>query len=240
MSKKKRFYKEGERVFVKPLKKKGIVKKLNIDNEEGIYTALVKVGEEVMYFELHEIDKLRTFEKQQNKKVTVLWAKTKENAVIPSRNLEDGAYDIYACIPEGEKIVVPPVREATKATLIPTGIASSIPYDYRFNCKSERGSVGKHNLLMLSGLIDSGYRGEWFLNIAPLGKSLTVTSEEQYKGLKPFYSEKLDTIIYPTTTAIAQAKLELSPVSVDVEIPYEELKAIPSIRGVGKLGSSNK
>ena len=47
-------------------------------------------------------------------------------------------------------------------------------------------------------------------------------------------------IIYPYSKAIAQAEVCEVPVMNQYEVSYEELKAIPSNRGTGALGSSGK
>ena len=49
------------------------------------------------------------------KKQQLLFAKTKEGAIIPSKREEDGAFDIYACFEEEYMIIKP---HETK--LIPT------------------------------------------------------------------------------------------------------------------------
>ena len=50
----------------------------------------------------------------------------------------------------------------------------------------------------------------------------------------------IESFVYPYSKAIAQALVIPVP-SVNVEeIPYEELQNIPSERGIGALGSSNK
>ena len=55
------------------------------------------------------------------------------------------------------------------------------------------------------------------------------------------FKENLETaMFYPDTKAIAQLILHEVPVVDTKEISYEELKAIPSERGNGKLGSSGK
>lgn len=55
------------------------------------------------------------------------------------------------------------------------------------------------------------------------------------------FEENLETaMFYPDTKAIAQLVLHEVPVVDIKEISYEELKAIPSERGNGKLGSSGK
>ena len=47
-------------------------------------------------------------------------------------------------------------------------------------------------------------------------------------------------IVYPYSKAIAQAEVCEVPVMNQYEVSYEELKAIPSERGTGALGSSGK
>lgn len=51
---------------------------------------------------------------------------------------------------------------------------------------------------------------------------------------------KVNAIIYPYEKAIAQAEICEVPVMTQREISYEELKQIPSKRGLGSLGSSRK
>ena len=52
--------------------------------------------------------------------------------------------------------------------------------------------------------------------------------------------ENKDAIIYPYTKAIAQALVIPVPKTEVEEISYEELMKIPSERGMGMIGSSNK
>ena len=52
--------------------------------------------------------------------------------------------------------------------------------------------------------------------------------------------EVLNSIVYPYSKAIVQALIAPVPNVNREEISYEDLKAIPSERGLGKLGSSNK
>ena len=49
--------------------------------------------------------------------------------------------------------------------LIPTGIFTSIPEGYYANIKSRSGLAAKAQLLATEGVIDSGYTGEWFVNL---------------------------------------------------------------------------
>ena len=64
-------------------------------------------------------------ERQKMDNRTIYFAKVKEDAIIPSKREEDGAFDIYACFEEDFMIIAP---HETK--LIPTGIASAFSSDY--------------------------------------------------------------------------------------------------------------
>ena len=55
----------------------------------------------------------------------IYFAKVKPEAIIPSKRVEDGAFDIYACFEEDYMTIEP---HETK--LIPTGIASACDTDY--------------------------------------------------------------------------------------------------------------
>lgn len=76
-------------------------------------------------------------------------------------------------------------------------------------------------------------------------KCLIISENEKYliEDCKFIFLEDVeydDVIIYPYSKAIAQAEVCEVPVMNQYEIPYEELKAIPSKRGTGALGSSGK
>lgn len=93
---------------------------------------------------------------------TIKFAKVRENAIIPSKDVENAGYDIYGIF-EGnndENRIVKP--HTTK--LIPTGIACALPSKYYFQVE-ERGSTGSKGIKKSAGVIDSGYRGEIFIAI---------------------------------------------------------------------------
>ena len=173
--------------------------------------------------------------------VEVKFAKIRPEAIIPSKLDEDMGFDIYACFEE-DYIAIKP--HETK--LIPTGIASSCDSEYGFVLR-ERGSTGSKGIALRAGVIDSGYRNEWFVGLTnTTDKVLFISKLEEEETFKDYYLIDKDVlfitddIVYPYTKAIAQALLVPVPkVTVD-EIPYEELIEIPSERGMGKLGSSNK
>ncbi len=170
----------------------------------------------------------------------IYFAKVKENAKIPSKKAEDAGYDIYANFEEDFFVI-----EAFSTKGVPTGIASAFSKKYYVQIE-ERGSTGKLGIKKSSGVIDSGYRGEWFImtynaNNKPLIISKTPIDElsETLEINGKTYS-KAEAIIYPYTKAICQAVLHEVP-SVEVkEISFEELQTISSERGATCLGASGK
>lgn len=159
----------------------------------------------------------------------IKFAKVKENAIIPTKRDEDAGFDLYACFDE-DYIIINPLE--TK--LIPTGIAVAIPTDYYFQIE-ERGSTGSKGIKKSAGVIDSGYRNEIFVAITNCNnKPLIITKETDTANLKDDY------IVYPYNKAISQMLLHKAHSLETEEISYEELKSIPSERGLGSLGSSGK
>jgi len=162
------------------------------------------------------------------KKDELLFAKVREDAKIPSKRDEDGCYDIYACFDDDFIIIKP--REIK---LIPTGIASCFSSKCRLSIR-ERGSTGSIGMSVRAGQIDSGYRNEIFVAINNTSNKDIVIK----KGItdKVEYNDRIE---YPYIKAIAQAALEFVPDIIVKEVNYEELKNIPSDRGMGCLGSTN-
>lgn len=185
-----------------------------------------------------------------------LLAQLREDAVIPSKRLEDAGYDVYACFEEEYMVIEP-----GETKLVPTGIASAL-HPSKCVILQERGSTGSIALKKGAGIIDSGYRNEWFVALTNCSNLSIVISkipeEEILERLKGEYLVDKDGTthwmisddsqfgmrklfkLYPYTKAIAQAIVTEVPVMEVKEISYEELKAIPSERGMGALGSSGK
>ena len=160
----------------------------------------------------------------------IYWAKVKENGKIPTKRLEDAGYDLYPCFEEDYIVLKPHTT-----TMIPTGIASSIPTGFEFQIE-ERGSSGSKGIKYSAGVFDSGYRGEWIL-LATNTNSVPVYIAKD--------TAKIDVtdnpIIYPYSKALFQAVLINTNNHVTTqEITYEQLLSIPSERGAGRLGSSGK
>lgn len=166
-------------------------------------------------------------------RTAIKFAKTNPNAIIPTKRLEDAGYDIYACFDE-EEMEIPPHT----TVMIPTGIASACDTDFCFVLK-ERGSTGSIGMAQRCGIIDSGYRNEWFVPITNTNDKPIIISKDCAKNdTKTHEFEAF--IYYPYTKAICQALVIPVPENDVEEYTYEELKAIPSARGNGRLGSSGK
>lgn len=158
----------------------------------------------------------------------IKFAAVREDAVIPTKRDEDAGFDVYANFDE-DYIEIPPHT----TVMIPSGIASAVPVGYMFELK-ERGSTGTKGIGQRSGVIDSGYRGEWIVPLTNHNSKTLVIAK---------FPEDFDenyVIVYPYTKAIAQALLrEVPDLPVEV-VSYDELLKISSERGCGKLGSSGK
>ena len=167
----------------------------------------------------------------------IYFAKVRPDAKIPTREVWNAGVDIYPCFDE-EYMVIPP----HSTVLVPTGIASAIPVDYYIQIY-ERGSSGSNGIKYSAGVIDSSYRGEWFLATTNTNdKPVLITKLDLEQMDKPI-RELIENayIVYPYTKALFQGVVH----SVHNELEREEiscdaLKAIPSERGAGKLGSSGK
>ncbi len=163
----------------------------------------------------------------------LLWAKVKEDAIIPSKREEDAGYDLYPCFEEDYMVI-----DSLQTKLVPLGVASAFDAEFVMILK-ERGSTGVKGISQRSGVIDSGYRGEYMAPVTNVNDKPVVIIK---KGtLDTWSQEKKDAyIVYPYEKAICQGVLVRMPQLESEEISYEELKKIESLRSTGKLGSSGK
>lgn len=231
-------FKINDKVWVKPLKQAGKIYTFNRDMKTVKVEIIVNFNKETSErttkletVNLSDLVKYREKRTRKNpKKDKLFWAKVKPNAIIPTKRLEDGCYDIYACVDQDEIVIEP--HEIVE---IPTGIASAFSHKYRLDFQRERGSTGSIGLVPRCGQIDSGYRGEIFLKMQNVtNKTIIISKTAKVKV------EVDNQIFYPMNKAICQAALEIVPKVEEKEISYEELLKIPSERGTGKLGSSGK
>lgn len=193
----------------------------------------------------------------------LLFAKVRPSAIIPTKDDENAGYDIYANFEE-DYMVIPP--HSTK--LVPTGIATAVSDKYYLQVH-ERGSTGSKGMKYGAGVVDSSYRGEVFVCINNINSVEIIISKLTLDELVNKYGrvdddidgryvfldfgkgefehaylvdprDEYTAIIYPYNKAIAQLIVHEVPKMDVKEIGYEELKAIPSKRGDGALGSSGK
>ena len=175
------------------------------------------------------LDKQRRVLMYQVKENQLLFAKTRPNAIIPTKRDEDGCYDIYACFDEKEMTIEPFTNK-----LIDSGIATAFDKKWRLAIR-ERGSNSKSGLITMSGQVDSGYRGSIFVSLYNANSVPVIITKEATELVKTENYIKV-----PYSKAIAQFAMEEVPVLEEKEIDYEILKTIASERGTGVLGSSGK
>ena len=159
----------------------------------------------------------------------ILFAKTKPEAIVPTKRVEDAGYDLYACFEEEYMVIKP---HETK--LIPTGIATAFSSEWVAIIK-ERGSTGTKGIGQRCGVIDSGFRSEWFVPVTNHNDVPLIISKNPNLVSVPNIA-----IVYPNTKGIAQFIMLPVPNLETEEITHEELLTYSSERGVGALGSSGK
>lgn len=167
----------------------------------------------------------------------IYFSKVKENAIIPTRERHNAGFDLYACFDEEYFIIHP-----SETKLIPTGIASCIPEGFYIQIQ-ERGSSGSKGIKYSSGVIDSSYRGEWFLaTYNANNKPILITKIDINKLDEPIKSILEECfILYPYSKALFQGIVHSIHNELDIqEIKFDDLKLIPSKRGDGNLGSTGK
>ena len=122
--------------------------------------------------------------------------------------------------------------------MIPTGLYSAFNPKWYIQLE-ERGSTGTKGIAQRCGVIDSGFRDEWFIPLTnTTEKIIAIVKEEKVELMKTYYGDNV--IIYPYEKAICQAVLHEVPKVEVKQLSVKELQAIPSKRGTGMLGSSNK
>lgn len=171
----------------------------------------------------------------KNNNLIIYWDKLNERAKLPSKRDEDAGFDIYS--DSMENIILKP----NETKFFTTGLRSAFPSNYWIEIK-ERGSTGAVGLSVRSGVIDSGYRGEWKIMLTNVNKypvefSHDVDKVTYIKG--KIFKNKIKKVIYPLTKAIAQA--------VVIPLPYiqcycdkDMVDGAKSNRGETGWGASGK
>ncbi len=142
----------------------------------------------------------------------ILIKKLNKNAIIPKYETQGASgLDLKACLEK--KIIIKPGEKS----LIPTGIALSIPQNYEVQVRPRSGLAFKNSLTVLNtpGTIDSDYRGEIKVLLINLGK-----------------------IPFEVTHGLRIAQMVPCPI---IKIDLEEVKNLDDTnRGEGGFGSTGK
>ena len=171
----------------------------------------------------------------KNNNLIIYWDKLNERAKLPSKRDEDAGFDIYS--DSMENIILKP----NETKFFTTGLRSAFPSNYWIEIK-ERGSTGAVGLSVRSGVIDSGYRGEWKIMLTNVNKypvefSHNVDKVTYIKG--KIFKNKIKKVIYPLTKAIAQAVVIPLP-TIQCYCDKEMVDCAKSNRGETGWGASGK
>lgn len=164
----------------------------------------------------------------------IKFAKKNIAAKIPSKTLDNAGYDLYACF---DKPILQ--LKANSTTLVPTGLLSCFNAKYYIQFQN-RGSNGSKGLLQACGVIDSSYRGEWFVAITNTNNVDWYIVKNEFINTPLFSAMNIKDTIYPYEKAICQFVVLPVPKVDIVEVSEEEIKNEKSNRGSGNLGSSGK
>ena len=113
---------------------------------------------------------------------TIYFAGKNDSVIIPSKRKEDAGYDIYANF-KGDFMMIKPHT----TNLIPTGLYSAFNPKWYIQLE-ERGSTGTKGIAQRCGVIDSGFRNEWFVPITnTTNKVMFISKKEHVDHLKESY-----------------------------------------------------
>ena len=170
----------------------------------------------------------------KNNNLIIYWDLLNMMAKMPTKRDEDAGFDIYS--DSAEDIILKP----GETKFFSTGLKSAFPNNFWVEIK-ERGSTGAVGLSVRSGVIDSGYRGEWKIMLTNVNKypvvfSHTVDKVTYVKG--KIFKNKIKKVIYPLSKAIAQAVVIPLP---HIECrPWDSSRVAASERGQTGWGASGK
>ena len=169
----------------------------------------------------------------KNSNLIIYWDKLNEKAKVPNKRDEDAGFDIYTT--DDECILKP-----GETKFFGTGLRSAFQKEFWIEIK-ERGSTGAVGLSVRSGVIDSGYRGEWKIMLTNINKYPVVFSHSVDKVTYVYskvFKKKIKKVIYPLSKAIAQAVVVPLP-HISCR-PWDYSKIAASERGETGWGASGK
>lgn len=171
----------------------------------------------------------------ENNNLIIYWDLLNMMAKMPTKRDEDAGFDIYS--DAAEDIILKP----SETKFFSTGLRSAFPSNFWVEIK-ERGSTGAVGLSVRSGVIDSGYRGEWKIMLTNVNKypvvfSHTVDKVTYVKG--KIFKNKIKKVIYPLSKAIAQAVVIPLP-NIQCKWDKAMVDGTKSDRGQTGWGASGK
>ena len=170
----------------------------------------------------------------KNNNLIIYWDKLNESAKVPTKRDEDAGFDIYTT--DDECILKP-----GETKFFSTGLRSAFPKEFWIEIK-ERGSTGAVGLSVRSGVIDSGYRGEWKIMLTNVNKYPVVFSHSVDKVTyvkSKIFKNKVKKVIYPLSKAIAQAVVIPLP-NIQCKWDKAMVDGTQSDRGQTGWGASGK
>lgn len=179
-------------------------RKVFIDEEEMFYTLA----------HLNEEENLEVYELIKDTEIPInklYMAKTKPNAILPTKRAEDAGRDIYTC--ETETIVIEPCS----TRLVDTGIAIACNKAW-FPKFFDKGGMGSKGIVVGAGVGDSGYRDGYFIPLINTNKDKTVVITAQsddeidecnYFNLDKKVFEFIDKAEFSKTVHLKESVLEM-------------------------------
>lgn len=244
---KRRYYRIGEQVWFLEGKSVGVVKSINLKTKDmTVYTTDEHGDRTEVTSKLWKFDKLRG--KNDYRDGIIGFTTFRGSAIVPSKSSpEDAGYDVFLDFPEdfeyeldGKKVkawnegVLEVRLKHLTTNLLPTGVGVKVDKRFYTDWANERGSTGKLGMSLLSGIVDSGYRGEVFVDILPLVKDVVITNSYTETKITD------DTIYFPYNQAVAQMIPRQSLQLRDYVMQLEDFKNDVTERGDKKLGSTDK
>lgn len=222
---------------------KELYQALNVDDTLTVIEDRFCEREEVQNFIKESTEKIETEANNikdlkqivsKNSNLTIYWDLLESRAKMPTKRDEDAGFDIYttelnATLKPGE----------TK--FFSTGLRSAFPKNYWVEIK-ERGSTGAVGLSVRSGVIDSGYRGEWKIMLTNVNKYPVEFSYDVDKVTYVYgkiFKNKVKKVIYPLSKAIAQAVIIPLP-NIQCKWDKAVVDGTKSDRGQTGWGASGK
>lgn len=171
----------------------------------------------------------------KNNNMVIYWDAIKEGAKIPTKRKEDAGLDIYT-VEDG--VILKPLE----TRMFSTGLRSAFSPSFWVEIK-ERGSTGAVGLSVRSGVIDSGYRGEWKIMLTNVNRFPVEFSSKVSKVTYVYgkvFKKKIKKVIYPISKGIAQAVVIPIPNIINRPWPTDESVVENSERGNTGWGASGK